>query len=117
MALREHLGKTTRKDLGDAHDSAIGKRKTRGVVRPVLVPVLSFAKGPQRRRLVLPGDGLRGHESCVTTARHPTDDRGRNRLRVHAPWPEYHRIVENPSFFPPFLGQSNKGYTSLQWLR
>ena len=57
MALREHLGKTTRKDLGDAHDSAIGKRKTRGVVRPVLVPVLSFARGPQRRRLVLPDDG------------------------------------------------------------
>ena len=72
----------------NAHDSAIAKRKTRGVVRPLLVPVLSLAKGPQPRRLVLPDDGLRGHESCETTAGHPTDDRGRNRLRIHAPWPE-----------------------------
>ena len=49
----------------------------RGAVRPLLVPVLSLAKGPQRRRLVLTDDGLRGHESSVTTAGHPTADRGK----------------------------------------
>ena len=41
----------------NAHDSAIAKRKTRGVVGPLLVTVLSLAKGPQRRRLVLRDDG------------------------------------------------------------
>ena len=77
MALCEHLEETTRKGLGkEVLDSAIGKRETRSVVMPLLVPVLSFAKGPQRRRLVLPDDILRGHESSVATAGYSTDDQG-----------------------------------------
>ena len=37
---------------------------------PLLVPLVSHAKGSQRRRLVLPDDGLQGYDSCVTTAGH-----------------------------------------------
>ena len=72
----------------NVHDSSIGKHKTRGVVRPLLVPVVALAKGPRRCRLVLPDDGLRGYESSVTTTRPPTDGRGRNNLQIHSPWPE-----------------------------
>ena len=83
------------------HDSAIGKRKTRGVVRPLPVPVVSPATSLQRHRLVLPDDGLRRQESSVTTARRPTDDRGRNCLRVLRRGRSYNQIVENTSSPPP----------------
>ena len=117
----------------NARHSAIGTRKTRGVVRPLLVPVLSLAKGPQRRRLVLLDDGLRGHESYVTTAGHPTDDRGRNRSRIHAPWLELSpsrrksfSFFSHPGpigqglYFTPvvkasFLGEHSK--SNSKWLR
>ena len=43
---------------------------------------------PQPRRPVLPNESWRPYENSVATAGHLTDDVGRSRLRIHAPWPE-----------------------------
>ena len=49
---------------------------------------LSSATCPQPHRAVLPDESWRSCESSTATAGHPTDERRRNRLRTHGPWPE-----------------------------
>ena len=65
-----------------------GSAKRRTSSGPIVRSVAFRQTCPQSRRPVLPHESWRSYESSVATAGYPTDDRGRSRLRIHAPWPE-----------------------------